>query len=146
MAMTYEGTLKAYIDRILSPYSYPVGDDYNIDTILEKCENMLKKLFSKINTKGLEALTKLELYFICACFYRKMNDIYTEKFYNTDEFKKDITKTSKILDILDESYANCTRSKFYYDSYDGPEDKSELIDIVKSQINNYRSLNNYIDK
>ena len=142
--MTYEETLKAYTDRILSSYAYSVGGD-NIDTILEKCENILKKLFSKINTKGLETLTTLELCFMCACFYRKMNDIYIEKFYNTGEYKKDITKLSKVLDILDESSVNCNRSTSYYNS-DGSEDKSGLIDIVSNQVNNYRTLNSYIDK
>ena len=126
------------------------ADEMSDEKLNDLCEICLKVSFNKINTGGLEKLSKLELYFIGLCFDKKMYDIYQEWKDNSDNiYDKSI---ARVQSTLFNSEQSCKDAKFWYEEDDFEYDHFRLEDFVKQQIQAYKYINkkmgdfNYVRK
>ena len=124
MPATYGGILKDCINRMMD-------EDYSGE-LLDTCEKYLKKLFIKINTKGIEKLSKLELYFIGVCFDMKMYNDYK------DWINLGGQNNEKVQEVLWRSDEKCVEAQSYYEGDDFEDTHFRLKDFVRCQIENYK--------
>lgn len=124
MPTTYGGILKDCIDKMMD-------EDYS-DELLDTCEKYLKKLFIKINTKGMEKLSKLELYFIGVCFDIKMYSDYKDWINIGGQCNE------KVQEVLYRSNNKCVEAQLYYEGDDFEDTHFRLKDFVRCQIENYK--------